>query len=174
MTKSIFTFGSILGTILCANMIYMVYKCYNDPYFETNDILGWIAMTVAFSLTFFGIKNYRDKELNGIISLGKAFKTGALIVLLASTIYVVVWLFYYYLFVPDFIEKYAQHVLYMAKKEGASASEIISKKKEMEQYGEMYKNPVLIILLTYMEVLPLGLVVAFISSLVLKKKQTAL
>ena len=83
--------------------------------------------------------------------------------------YVVVWLFYYYLFVPDYLDKYIPLVL----KETAqnSASELAAKTKEMENFKTMYKNPLFVILITYSEVLPVGLAVALISSLILKKKK---
>ncbi len=113
---------------------------------------------------------YRNKHLNGTITFGEAFKTGALIALVASTVYVVTWLFYYYLFVPDFIDHYTSHVLYKASKNGATAAEIAAKTKEMEQFKEMYKNPVFMVLISYFEVLPIGLVVALVSSLILKEK----
>ncbi len=148
----------------------MVYLCYYNPNFESNDVIGYAALVVIFSLTFFGIRNYRNNELNGAISFGNAFKTGALIVLLASTMYVVVWLFYYYLFVPDFIDKYILHVLKEATRNGASATDLAAKTKEMDSFKEMYKNPVFVILITFAEVLPIGLVVALVSALILKRK----
>jgi hypothetical protein len=43
--------------------------------------------------------------------------------------------------------------------------------KQMEQYREMYKSPFFVIILTYAEVLPVGLIVALISSFILKRKQ---
>lgn len=167
MKKNIFIFGLILGTILVGHMLYMVNLLYTKPDLKTNDVVGYAAMIVVFSLTFFGIRNYRNKELGGVISLGKAFKTGALIALLGSTMYVLVWLGYYYLFVPDFIEVYTAHVLNVCTREGG---DLAAKKAEMEQFKEMYKSPFFVILITYFEVLPIGLVVAFISSLVLKRK----
>jgi len=170
MKRQVLIFGLILGTILAGNMLYMVTRIYNNPEFETNAILGYTTLVVIFSLVFFGIRNYRDKELNGVISFGKAFKTGALIVLLGSTIYVVIGLSYYYLFIPDFLDKFIAHVLYGATQDGANASELAAKTEEMEQFREMYKKPLFAILISYMEVLPIGLIVAFISSLILKKK----
>ena len=40
----------------------------------------------------------------------------------------------------------------------------------MQSYQEMYKNPVFVVLMTYAEVLPIGLLVTLISALVLKRK----
>lgn len=101
MKKIVLTFGLIIGTILCANMIVMVNMMYGDTVFKGNDIVGYTALIVLFSLIFFGVRNYRNRQLNGAISFGRAFKIGALIAFVASTMYVVIWLFYYYLFVPD-------------------------------------------------------------------------
>jgi Protein of unknown function (DUF4199) len=170
MKRNVLIFGLILGTILTGHMIYMVNVVCNNPDFASNDVIGYAAMVIVFSLTFFGIRNYRNKQLNGVISIGKAFKTGALIALIGSTMYVVVWLFYYYLFVPDFLDKYSLHVLSMATRNGATAAELTAKTNEMSQFKEMYKSPLFVILISYAEVLPIGLVVAFVSSLVLKKK----
>jgi len=172
MKRNVLIFGLILGTILAGHMVYMVNVICKNPDFESNDVIGYTAMVVVISLTFFGIRNYRNKQLHGVISLGQAFKTGALIALIGSTMYVGVWLFYYYLFVPDFLDKYALHVIHQATRNGATASELAAKTEEMEQFREMYKSPFFVILISYAEVLPIGLVVAFVSSLILKRKPT--
>jgi hypothetical protein len=168
MKRNVLIFGLILGALMCVNMFKMVDMCYNSPNFKSNDVVGYAIMVVVFSLTFFGIRNYRNKELNGVISFGKAFKAGALITLVGSTLYVVVWLFYYYLFVPDFLDKYIPHVLREAAESGTA--NLAAKTKEMADFKEMYKNPLFIILITYFEVLPVGLIVALISAFILKKK----
>ena len=166
MRKIVLIFGLIIGTILCANMIVMVNMMYSNPDFKGNDVLGYAAMVVLFSLIFFGVRNYRNKYLDGFISFGKAFKTGALIALLGSTMYVVVWLFYYYLLVPDFIDVYTSYVL-----DNCSEADLQTKTAEMANFREMYKNPLFVILITYSEVLPIGLIVALVSSLILKRKK---
>lgn len=165
MKKNVLAFGLVIGTILCINMILMVNLMYSNPDFKGQDFVGYVAMVVLFSLIFFGVRNYRDKHLGGFISFGKAFKTGFLIAFVGSTMYVVVWLFYYYLFVPDFIDVYISHVL-----KQCSASDLPAKTAEMENFKEMYKNPLFVILMTFAEVLPVGILVALVSALILKKK----
>ncbi len=171
MKKNALIFGSIIGVIFVTNILYMVGRLYSEPGFETNDVLGYAAMVLVFSLIFVGVRNYRNKELNGVISLGKAFGTGALIALVGSTIYVVFWLFYFYLFVPDFMDQYTLHVLADATRNGATPAELAQKTKEMAEFSELYKSPVFVILVTYFEVLPIGLVVALVSSLILKRRE---
>lgn len=166
MKKNILIFGAILGTILCVNMVVMINLMMSNPDFKGNDLLGYVAMVVVFSLIYFGIRNYRNKQLDGFISFGKAFKTGFFIALLASTMYVVTWLFYYYLFVPDFLDYYIDYVLKLTPE-----ADLADKTKKMEDFKEMYENPLFVVLVTYAEVLPIGLVIALISSFALKKKK---
>ncbi len=173
MKKNIITFGLISGLIISVFMLVSVAICNNTGNFEGSMIIGYAAMIVAFSFVFVGIKNYRDKYNNGIITFGQAFNTGFYITLIASTMYVIAWLISFYGFIPDFMEKYSSHVLEGLKQSGKSQAEIESKIAEMNQYKEMYKNPLFVILLTYAEILPLGLLITLISSLILKRKNTS-
>lgn len=166
MKKIVWNFGLVIGVILSANTIVMMRMMKTNSGFEGNEVVGYAAMVVLFSLIFFGIRNYRKQQAGGVISFGKAFKTGFLIALLGSTIYVVVGLLYMKFFMPDFIDLYIAHVL-----ESTSPEELQAKSAEMASFKEMYKNPFFAILISYFEVLPIGAAVALISALILKKKQ---
>ena len=83
--------------------------------------------------------------------------------------YVLVWLIDYYLFIPDFMDKYTAHMISQAQHSGASAAEIAAKTKEAVGMKEMYKSPVMVVLFTYMEIFPVGLVVSLITALILKR-----
>lgn len=169
MKKTVLTNGLIAGFIVTAMMVISTIMCYDNANFEGSMLLGYLGMLLAFSFVFVGIKNYRDKFNSGLISFGKAFKIGLLITLIASTAYVVVWLIEYYFFIPDFMEKYSAHMLKQAAESGATAAEIKEQVATMETYKEWYKNPLLIIVMTYGEVLPVGLIVTLISALILKR-----
>lgn len=173
MKKNIIIYGLIAGVLVSVLMLlsvnYMSY-CNGDVDYTTSMVIGYASMLLAFSLVFVGIKNYRDKFNGGTISFGKAFKTGLMIVLIASTIYVVAWMVDYYFFMPDFAEKYAAHNLGQLKASGASQLEIDKQTKEMADFVKMYKNPFFNALMTYTEILPVGLIVTLISALLLKKK----
>jgi len=121
-------------------------------------------------MVFVGIRNYRDKFNNGTISFGKAFKIGIMIVLIASTLYVISWLICYFFFIPDFLDKYGAREIETMKMNGATLTEIENKTKEMAEFARMYNNPLFNAMMTYAEILPVGLIVTLISSFILKRK----
>ena len=58
------------------------------------------------------------------------------------------------------------------KASGASQVEIDEKTKEIANFNRMYKNPFFNAMMTYAIILPVGLIVTLISSLILKKRAT--
>ena len=170
MRRIILICGLIAGLIVSSTMVYSMILCYRSNKFEGNMLLGYASMLIAFSMIFVGIRSYRNKYNQGVISFGKAFRIGLFIALVASSIYVIVWLIDYYLFIPDFMDRYTTHILNQAKSSGATEAEMATKTKEMAMYTDMYKNPLFVILLTYAEILPVGLIVSLISALILKRK----
>lgn len=171
MKKVVLVYGIIAGIIVTAMMAFSTgYYCSKGD-FEGGMIYGYSSMLLAFSMIFVGTKTFRDKHHGGTISFGKAFKVGLLISLIASTIYVVGWLINYYCFIPDFMDKYTAVMLAKAKASGIGADELAKKTAEMAKMKEWYKNPLFVILMTYAEILPVAVVVALISSLILKRKK---
>jgi amino acid transporter len=171
--RNIFIYGLIAGAIVSVLMLssvnYMSH-CEGNIDYNTSMLIGYASMLIAFSLVFIGVRNYRDKYNGGVISFGKAFKIGIMIVLIASTMYVIAWLIDYFFFIPDFADKLSAHMLDELKASGASQIEVAKQTKEMANFAEMYKNPVFNAMMTYVEILPVGLIVTLISSLILKRK----
>lgn len=142
-----------------------------EPYdFSQGEFLGYAAMILALTAVFIGVKRHRDKELGGAISFKGAFVMGLYIVLVASVIYVGGWMIYYPNFMPDFADQYAEYQMTQYKEAGLSTEEIALKQKEMNQWMEMYENPVVMAGITFMEMFPVGLIVAVISAFILKRK----
>ena len=155
-------FGSLIVSALLLSVTFYMKA---NPEKEVSMFFGFAGMLLAFFFVVLGIKQQRDAN-NGFISLGKAFLTGFWITLIISTIYVVVWLIIFYNFFPNFAVHYTDMAI--AK---ASQDEVAKVTEEMNSFKEMYKSPIMVILLTYMEILPLGIVFSLISALILKKKQ---
>lgn len=163
--------GLIGGGIVSAFMVYGTVSLMKNPTaFEPNYILGFGGMILSFVFIFIGVYQYR-KENDGIIAFSKALTLGVLITLIISTIYVLVWLIEYYNFFPDFIEKYGQFQLEEAQKTITDATELAKKKEEIKQFGELYKNPVMVIMITYTEILPLGLLFTLLAAFIMRKNK---
>jgi len=170
MKKNILIFGLISGLIVTAMMTASVISCYKTQEFEGNMILGFTVMIIAFAFIFVAIKNYRDKFNEGAVSFGKAFKIGMLITLIASTLYVVAWLIIYYNFFPDFMDKFTAHEIDQIKSKGYSVTETNEKIADLNSMKEMYRNPIVVVLYTYLEIFPVGLIITLISAFFLKRK----
>lgn len=175
MKKNVLVFGLISGLVVSTLMAISMVTMYNNP--DTGHgggsmIIGYLSMLVAFSLIFVAVKNYRDKQNGGVISFGQAFKMGLLIALIGSTLYVIMWALLYNFYMPDFMDKYCAQMLESAKPTSTPA-ELQKLTEQMNTQKEMYKNPVYFVLFTYMEILPVGLIVALVTALILKRKQPA-
>lgn len=177
MKKNIIIYGLISGIIASFLMLFsMNFLNHKEAgiNYNTSMLIGYASMLLAFSLIFVCIRNYRDKYNGGLISFGKAFKIGIGITLIASTMYVIAWLIDYFFFIPDFMDKYSAHVLSELKASGTSQAKLDEQAKEMADFAVMYKNPFFNAMMTYVEILPVGLIVTLISSLILKRKAASI
>ncbi|WP_417357155.1 DUF4199 domain-containing protein [Flavobacterium sp.] len=168
MTKTILTYGLIGGVISTIGYIITILTGHENM---TNAmIIGFASMFIAFSLIFVAIKSYRDKQAGGVISFGNAFKMGVLMSLITSSIYVIVWLIALYNFFPDFAQQYGDKIVEQMREAGKTAEQINAQIAENTILVENYKNPIMVILYTYMEILPIGLLFSLLAAAILKKK----
>ena len=166
-------FGAISGAIMIIGW-FATHQLFTneDGGFDmaSSEILGYSAMLLAFVAVFIGVKNYRDKQLDGHITFGKAFLIGLYTVLVTAFIYVVGWMIYFPNFMPDFADQYMASQITALEESGITGAELQAQKEEMASFMEWYKQPINMIGMTIMEILPIGLIVAAVSALVWKKK----
>ncbi len=164
MNNIIFKNGLFGGLIVSASLVAITLYMKANPEKVVNMFFGFLSMLLAFLFALQGIKQQRSAN-NGIISFGKAFKTSFWITFSIATIYVGVWLLIYYNFFPNFAEHYTDMAI-----KNASPTEVVQVTKDMNNFKEMYKNPLMVIVLTYIEILPLGLIFSLLSAVLIKKK----
>ena len=179
MKKTILIYGAIAGVIVSTfmgiSMAVMSCGSGNADGELTSMIIGFSSMAVAFSLVFVGIKNYRDKQNGEVITFWKGFFLGLMISLVASTLYVITWGVEFHFFMPDFIDKYSAMQIDQLKKSGISGAKLEDAVKGIESDSYSYKhNPFFFAMYTYMEILPVGIIITLISALILKKKPVAI
>ena len=169
MKKTILTFGLISGAVSSLMMVATV------PFadrigFDQGAVIGYTTIVLSFLLVFFGIRSYRDDIGSGQITFLKGFAVGICITLISCICYVVTWEVIYYNFLPDFWDKYSVHMVEKLKASGASPATVQARLQEVAKYKELYKNPFLNAVLTFIEPFPIGLVITLISALVLRRK----
>ena len=173
MKKNVLVFGLISGVLVSTFMaVSMVsFTKSENPDMTGGMIVGFASMAVAFSFIFVGVKNFRDKQNEGVITFGKAFLMGCLMSLVASTIYVLTWAVEFHFFLPEFAQKYEAVQVKMIQKSAMPQQEMEAALKKVADDTELYiSNPFYFTFGTYMEILPVGIIVALICALILKRK----
>ena len=170
MKKIVLTFGLIAGAILAGTMLATM--PFHDALGNEGGLLiGYTTMVLAFLLIYFGVRSYRDNVAGGRIGFLKALGVGALIALVASACYVATWEALYFGGKSDYIEKYQARELEKARRSGESEAQIEAKAAEMKKFAEMYRNPVFNSAITFMEPLPVALVIALVSAGILSRRR---
>ncbi|WP_103069735.1 DUF4199 domain-containing protein [Aquimarina sediminis] len=137
--------------------------------YSIQEIIGYAGIIVSLLFVFFGIKHYRDKENNGLVSFGKAFLIGILITLFASLAFGLLDIVYNKLINPDFVSEYYAH--YAEKmKSSLPPSEFQIKLKELEAQKELFSNAYMSFLLMAVTVFIIGFIISLISAFILQRK----
>lgn len=176
MKKNSLVFGLISGVIISTfmgiSMAIMSCSSGDPDGGRTSMIIGFSAMAVAFSFIFVGIKNFRDKKNGGTITFSKAFLLGFLISFIASTLYVITWGVEFHFFMPDFIDKYSAMQIKELQNSGLTGQALEDGIKSIETSNYNYKHNIFFFALyTYAEILPVGILITLISSLILRRKK---
>ena len=170
MRKIVLTFGLIAGAILSVLMLATV-PFMDRIGFEKGAVLGYTGMVAAFLMVYFGVRSYRDNVAGGTVGFGRAFVVGLAIAAVASACYVATWQLVYHRLAPDFLDKYSAHVMDKARKSGATDAQLAEMKKEFDAFVEAYKNPLINIGFTFLEPLPVGLVMSLVSAALLSRRR---
>jgi hypothetical protein len=129
---------------------------------------GYLVMLTALSMIFVGIKRYRDMECGGVVRFGRAFGLGLAMAAVAAAIYTLGWEAYLAVSGQDFMKEYSASILEGMRAHGASQAAIAAKAAEMRGLAESYRNPLFRMPLTFIEIFPVGLLVALVSAALLR------
>jgi hypothetical protein len=132
--------------------------------------LGYTIMVASFLLIYFGVRSYRDQMLDGSISFGRALACGLLIALITTVCYVATWEVLYFNFMPHFMDGYFAAQIHKVQSSGLDAGTAAARIAAIRHSQEMYQNPLVNMAYTFLEPLPVGVVIALISAAVLRRR----
>jgi Protein of unknown function (DUF4199) len=167
MQRIILTYGAIAGTIELA--LLAVSMGLVGDHGSMGMVLGYLSMLIAMSLVFVGVKRFRDEHLGGVIRFGKALLVGLGIAGIAALFYVLGWEIYLWATDGRFMSEYIASAIAQKQAAGASAAELAAFKAEMAEFTEMYKNPLMRMLITLSEIAPVMLFVPLVSAALLRR-----
>jgi len=169
MKKTVLTFG-LIGGVIIAVLTLGTLPFSKQLGYDKSLIIGYTVIVLSFLMVFFGIRSYRDNVGGGTISFGRAFAVGALIVLITSVCYVVNWEIMYFKLMPNFVSDYSNYEVGKMRAAGATQQAIDAKLEEMKQLKQLLDNPFKNAAFSFIEPLPVGLIITLISSLILRRR----
>src|ERR1700733_5828994 len=126
MKKTVLTFGLISGfiiSVLMGGSLLLAHKIGSRP----SMAIGYTIMVASFLLIYFGIRSYRDNDLAGQISFGRAFACGILITLITCLCYVAMWEVLYFNFMPHFMDGYFAAQIHKVQSSGLDPATIAAR-----------------------------------------------
>jgi len=163
MTRIIFTYGLISGVVIIFGILGTIMMS------GTHSVwLGYLIMLVSLSSILVGVKQYRDRDLGGAIKFGKALLMGLGIALVASIAYVLIWEAYLALTHYTFMDQYINATLAAKRAAGVTGADYQRAVAQMETLRQQYANPLFRMPMTFIEIFPVGLLIALISAALLR------
>lgn len=174
MKKTVLTFGLIMGAVSSLMMVITIVFGENIG-MRHSLVLGYTTMVLAGLLIFFGVRSYRDHVGGGRVSFGRAFAVGMLIVAISAVCYVATWELIRYQLAPGFTARLETELeadaVARARAKGGTPAEVEARVAEQRKMFENYRKLGFNAAMTFVEPLPVGLVIALVSAGVLSRRR---
>jgi len=170
MMRIVILYGLIAGLIVAVPMVALMVATPGDAP-HSSALYGYLTMIVALTVVFLGIKQYRDKTFGGVIKFGPALLVGLGISAVASLLYVFAWELSLALTSFDFGEVYTKSLMDAARAKGASEADLQKIMDDGKSFGELYRNPLFRMPMTFVEMFPVGVLISLISAAMLRNSR---
>jgi len=170
MKKTVFVYGLIAGFLSICILVFspLFMGDLNMESMANGMVIGYVCITLSAILICFGIASYKKNHLGGSISYVQAIKVGLLTCLVASTVYVGIWMAMYKPFFAGFGKQYAAVMTEQMKKKGESEADIVKMKETMVKYDNnaLYRAG-----FTYLEPLSVQIPIVLIAAIFISRKR---
>lgn len=128
------------------------------PY-HTAELIGYITIFLSLSFVFFGIRAYRDQQNGGSITFGKALQVGVGISLFPSIAMGLLTVILFLVKGDAMMEYYTKNMP-------------VAEQQQMQANLALYSNPFFQGAVMFLTVFLIGLVIAIVAAMVLKRQAT--
>jgi hypothetical protein len=164
MTRIALVYGFISGSIVTGVIIVGLLLSGGQHTHFSSVWLGYLIMLLALSMIFVGVKQYRDNALGGVIKFAPALGLGLAIAAVAGLAYVLVWEVYLAATRYEFAETYAAAMIEAKRDQGVSGAALQKEIANAQAFVVQYRNPLFRVPMTFIEIFPVGLLIALISA----------
>ena len=161
--RYVLTYGLLAGAVIAATI-----SAFLAAGFGASLWVGYLVMLVALTLVFVGMKRYRDVEKGGVIKFLPAFGLGLGMAIVAGIAYVIVWETYEAATQYAFMDQYIASIRQAREAAGVSGPALAREMAELETMRVQYANPLFRIPMVFLEIFPVGLLVALVSAALLR------
>jgi hypothetical protein len=158
--------GAIVVGVIIAGMLYA--GGVGGGHATSSLWFGYLIMILALSMIFLAIREYRNKKLGGVIKFLPAFGLGLLVAVIAGVVYVAAWETFLQTTHYPFMENYTAAMIEAKRAAGVTGAELEAYVAEMEQMKASYADPLFRLPMTFIEIFPVGLIIALISAAILR------
>ena len=170
MKKTILTFGLISG-VISSVLMFGTFRFLSDlNHGQKALVIGYASIVLSFLLIYFGIRSYRDNLAGGTITFGRGFGIGICITLISCIFYVVTWEIVYFHFLHGFMDSYFAALIRKAQSSPGTPEAIQAKVAAIRHSQQLYENPFVNALYTFIEPFPVDLLITLVSAAILRKK----
>jgi hypothetical protein len=173
MIAVILRYGIVAGLIVAVPMVWRMLSIEKG---DSHDplggmLVGYLTMLVALTAVFLGIKHYRDKVLGGAIRFLPALGLGLAISTVACVLYCIGWEISMAYSDFDFTAFYTNYMIESARAKGATPEQLAQAVAEARQFAESYRNPLVRVPMTFIEMFPVGVLVSLVSAAILRNSR---
>lgn len=171
MKKILLRFGlrSLIATVGIFIVVFLIGKIFALSY-SAQEFLGYLSIVLSLLFVFFAIKYYRDKENQGSLSFKNGILLGLGITLFVAIGSAIADFIYVTVIYPDFITDYTEYQIDLIR-ESVPAEDFEIRKVELLQQVEKIGHPAIMAFIMFATVVPLGIIITLISTLLLQNKK---
>ncbi len=163
MKKFVLRYGLLAGCLLVGLGLFNWFFIAQMFGYNASEICGYLSIILALLCIPLGIKYFRDKLNDGMVSFGEGFKIGMGITFVTSIIMFFYSMLFWVLAGDDFM-KWREKVL--------TESELKQAQLQMAEMPDFVLNPWFQGLVMLLTVFLIGMIINLVSSLVLKTQKS--
>lgn len=158
--------GAIVISVIIAGVLYAGGP--GGGHATSSMWFGYLVMIVALSMIFLAIREYRNKTLGGVIKFLPALGLGVMVAAIAGVVYVIAWETFLATTNYPFMENYIAQMIANKREAGVTGAELDAYIAQMQEMQTAYANPLFRLPMTFIEIFPVGLLIALISAAILR------